>query len=107
MKFPDRSGAAKPNYLFECLAFSANDKTLQAFLAEFPRRAEDEVQEHSHDGGEFLHVLDGTLVIRYDDEEHVLRAGDSVYFDGSQMHSYRGTSKVPARAVVITTPPQV
>jgi transcriptional regulator with XRE-family HTH domain len=106
MQFPDRPGATKPNYLFECLAFSASDKTMQAFLAEFPKRAEDEVQEHAHEGGEFVHVLDGTLVIRYDDEEHVLRGGDSVYFDGSQMHSYRGTSKVPARAVVITTPPQ-
>lgn len=36
MKFPDRAGSPKPNYFFECLAFSAQEKGMKAFLAEFP-----------------------------------------------------------------------
>lgn len=107
MKFPDRPGSPKPNYFFECLAFSAQEKSLQAYLAEFPRRAEDEVTEHYHEGAEFLHIIEGSLGIRYQNEEYTLEAGDSVYFDSSEPHSYRGLSRSPARALVVTTPPRL
>jgi transcriptional regulator with XRE-family HTH domain len=107
MKFPDRPGSPKPNYFFECLAFSAPEKGIQAFLAEFPKRNWDEVPEHFHEGSELVHVLEGTLEIRYQGEEHALKQGDSVFFDGFEPHGYRGTSKLPARALVITSPPRL
>ena len=34
IRFPDHSGAAAPNFFFECLAFSTQNKSLQAYLAE-------------------------------------------------------------------------
>ncbi len=107
MKFPDRAGSVKPNFFFECLAFAAQEKGLQAYLAEFPKRAANEVEEHFHDGSEFIHLLEGTLVIRYQDEEQTVKAGDSVYFDSAEPHSYRGASKIAARALVVTTPPRL
>ena len=107
MRFPDRPAALKPNYFFECLAFSAQEKSLQAYTAEFPKRARAEVLEHFHDGAEFIHLLEGSLVIYFQGEEHTLNAGDSVYFDSSEAHSYRGISDEPARAVVVTTPPRL
>jgi hypothetical protein len=44
------------------------------------------------------------LDIRYQDEIHSLHAGDSVYFDSAEPHSYCGMSKQPVRAIIITTP---
>lgn len=104
IRFPERPDVPRPGYFFECLAYAAPDKTVQAYLAEFPKRDVEEVTEHFHDGSEFLHVLEGVLEIRYQDETHTLRAGDSVYFDSAEPHSYCGTSKTPAKALVITTP---
>ena len=106
IQFPDRPDSPRPAFFFECLAYSIQDKSLQAYLAEFPNRASSEVSEHVHDGAEFVHVLEGSLAIHYEDEDHVLRAGDSVYFDSSEPHSYHGTSKSPAKAIVITTLPR-
>jgi transcriptional regulator with XRE-family HTH domain len=106
MKFPDRAGSPKPAYFFECLAFGMQEKSLQAYLAEFPSRAPEESEDHFHDGAEFVHVLEGLLSVRYEGEEHRLKAGDSVYFDSSEPHSYRGISESPAKAVIITTPPR-
>jgi transcriptional regulator with XRE-family HTH domain len=106
IRFPDRAGAIKPNFLFECLAFSTQEKSLQAYLAQFPRRKANEVVEHIHDGAEFIHVLEGTLILRYSGEDHELNAGDSVYFDGSEPHSYRGGLE-GAQAIVVTTPPRI
>jgi transcriptional regulator with XRE-family HTH domain len=104
IKFPDNPESARPSFYFECLAYAIQDKSIQCYMAEFPKRLESEVTEHSHDGAEFLLVLEGQLEIRYHDETHLLNAGDSVYFDAAELHSYRGLSKSVAKAVVITTP---
>lgn len=107
IRFPERPDSTKPAYFFECLDFLTQDKSMQAYLAEFPKRSVAEATEHIHEGAEFLYVFEGTVGLRYQEEEHVLRAGDSVYFDGSEPHAYRGLSKTPARAVVVTAPPRV
>jgi transcriptional regulator with XRE-family HTH domain len=106
IQFPDRPDSTKPTFFFECLAFSTQDKSVQAYLAEFPKRSQDEVSEHFHEGSELIHVLEGSVGVLYDGEEHVLKQGDSVYFDSTEPHWYRGLSKQPAKAVVITTPPR-
>jgi transcriptional regulator with XRE-family HTH domain len=107
MRFPERADTPAPNYFFECLAFSSQGKGLQAYLAEFPRRAAAEAGEHFHEGSEFLFVLQGTLTIRFQDQDHDLQAGDSLHMDSSEPHSYRGTGKAGARAIVITVPPRI
>ena len=107
MKFPEKSDSPTPGYYFECLAFSAQDKSLQAYLAEFPVRGANEAMEHMHEGAEFFHVIEGVVSIRYQDEEHLMETGDSVYFDSSAPHAYRGIGTATAKAIVITTPPRV
>jgi len=107
MRFPERADAPDPSYFFECLAFSSQEKSLQAYQAEIQPRGEDRVTEHVHDGAEFIHVLSGVVGVRYLDEETILKAGDSVYFDSSQPHGYRADGAGPARAIVITTPPRI
>ncbi|WP_080508150.1 helix-turn-helix domain-containing protein [Bryobacter aggregatus] len=107
MLFPERSDSPTPGYFFECLAFSASEKSLQAYLAEFPSRKTETVTEHVHEGSEFIHVLAGSVQIRYQEEDHILHAGDSVYFDPTAPHSYRGVAEDEiSRAIVITTPPR-
>ena len=107
MRFPDRAGNPNPNYFFECLAFSTSEKGLEAYVAEFPQRSAEDQELHYHDGAELVFILEGELGLRYQNEEHVLRPGDSVYFDGAEPHCYRGRSEVPARAVVVTALPRL
>jgi len=106
MKFPERADLQTPAYFFECLAFATQGKELQAYLAEFPKRNTEEAIEHFHPGAEFLYMLEGSIAIRYEQEDHVLRAGDSVYFEGAEPHSYRGLGKTGGSALVVTTEPR-
>ena len=106
IKFPEQPGSVKPAYFFENLAFPAQDKAIQAYLAEFPKCSPEEVRPHFHEGSEFLYVFEGTLAILYDDEEYILKAGDSAYFESIEPHSYRGTSRTPVRALVVTVLPR-
>ena len=107
MKFPDRPTSPRPDYFFECLAFSAQEKSMQAYMAEFPRRGPTEVTEHFHEGAEFFHVLEGSLTIRYGGQDYPLQTGDSVYFDSAEPHCYRGTSRQPAKALVVVAAPRL
>jgi transcriptional regulator with XRE-family HTH domain len=104
VKVPQELDSPVPGYNFEVLAFGAIDKSLSAYLGEFPKLEANDIHEHFHDGSEFVHVLQGSLAIRYQSEDHVLSAGDSVYFDAAEPHSYQGLSDPPAQAIVITTP---
>jgi Cupin domain len=38
---------------------------------------------------ELIYVLSGKLAVRVDEEETILSAGDSMYFDSGAPHSYR------------------
>lgn len=107
LRFPDRLDSPVPGFYFEVLAFGASDKSISAYLADFPKHVSKEVREHVHEGSELVHVLEGVLGIHYQSEDHLLRAGDSVYFDASEPHCYFGQSETPARAIVVTTPPRL
>lgn len=104
IRFPETPDSPNPGFYFECLDFNMQDKSMQAYLAEFPPKEPRASLEHTHGGAELLYVLEGTVGVLYQDEEHVLNAGDSVYFDASEPHTYRGMSEKAARAVVVTTP---
>ena len=102
-RFPDLQDSPVPGFFFEVLAFGVTEKSIGAYLAEFPPIEPKVLRTHQHEGAEFIHVLQGVLGLNYQSEDHLLYAGDSVYFDASEAHSYCGQSDEPARAIVVTT----
>lgn len=104
MRFPESMDAVSPAYFFECLNFAADGKAFQAYLAEFPRRTPRYDPGHVHESTEFVHVVEGELMLRVGGEELTLASGDSAHFDGSEPHSYQGVGRHGARAIVVTYP---
>ena len=103
-RFPDDPARRNVNFHFESLDFKAVERKLNAFLADFQALPPEKATLHHHDGAEFLYVLGGTLALAIGDEEHVLKGGDSIYFDATQPHSYRRVGKPACRAITITVP---
>lgn len=103
-RFPERAGARPAAYEFESLDFTAVERKMNAYYAIFRAVGADETRPHDHPGAEFLHVLRGRLVLKVRDEEHVLTAGDSAYFNPSVPHSYRATGPGTCDAIVVTSP---
>jgi transcriptional regulator with XRE-family HTH domain len=108
IRFPELADSPVPGYFFEVLAFGTPNKQMSAYLADFPPSRGEDRREHFHDGSEFIHVLEGILAITYQGEEHILGVGDSVYFDASEPHCYRGgDAEKETRALVVTVPPRL
>jgi transcriptional regulator with XRE-family HTH domain len=106
MRFPDQPDSPAPNYFFEVLTYAPPGKKFQAYLADFPMNEANQATLHTHEGFEFVHVLGGAVEIVYEEDSYRLELGDSVYFDASVPHSYRGVCP-ESRAIVVadaTTP---
>jgi DNA-binding transcriptional MerR regulator len=61
---------------------------------------------YSHQGEEFIHMLEGTLEVWLDEIEcHVLHAGDSFWFESTLGHRWYNPGKSDALLLWINTPP--
>jgi transcriptional regulator with XRE-family HTH domain len=103
-RFPISPGSKDAPFFFECLDFNAIERKINAYLADFPARSGGKPFTHDHDGIEFIHVLGGKLALTLRDQETVLEAGDSVYFDSTVPHGYHRLGTRPCTAVVVTAP---
>lgn len=103
IRFPEKPELRSPGYFFESLDFSANNKGLQGYWAFFPPHEEEFSLPHTHEGQELIYVVEGKLTVRHDGEEFEMEAGDSAYFDATEIHSYRGSMPDGAKAVIATT----
>ena len=97
-----QSGAEDPRYYFESLGSLVPDRQLDPYLAEFQPGKGPDNNFHQHGGVEFLYVVRGSLGIQHGEVLHELRAGDSVYFDSSTIHSYTCLGDEPATALIVT-----
>lgn len=63
-------------------------------------------EAYSHDGEEFLFVIEGSLDVWLDEKEHYkLEAGDSLYFPSSVPHRWTNRGKEPSRVLWVNSPP--
>ena len=100
-RFGERLGGREVVWEFECLDFAATERRLNAYWVRF--NAVSRPRPHEHAGGEFIHVLRGSLRLTVAGDGHTLQAGDSIYFDPAQPHAYaRGGTRV-CEAIVVTT----
>lgn len=77
-----------PGYRYEDLAFRFSGKIMQPLLVTLDPTDEPAALV-SHSGQEFNMVLEGEIVLTFDDQEFVLSAGDSIYFNPKYMHGQK------------------
>ena len=72
-------------YRYESLAPHKKDRHMEPFLVSLePSKADEE--RSTHDGQEFIYVLEGAMEVRLGEEVYVLEPGDSIYYDSTVPH---------------------
>jgi transcriptional regulator with XRE-family HTH domain len=89
------------DYIYEALEEKKTNTHMEPILVEFPILDTSELVFVSHEGEEFLHLLEGKLEFRTVDRVEVLEPGDSIYFESDISHSFRCLSESPAKAIVV------
>lgn len=84
------------------------DRTMMPMLLTFDPGAA-LAEEGKHPGEEWVHVLDGELVLELEGlEPRILRTGDSAYYASTHPHAFRnGSMTRPLRVVCVDTPPNL
>lgn len=88
-------------YVYETLENKKPDKHMEPFLVEFPAMATEDMVFVSHEGEEFVYLMEGRLEFRTPDRVEILEPGDSIYFDSEVSHSFRCVGEGTAKAVVV------
>lgn len=91
-----------PGYMFENLAPRFTGKVMEPLLVTLIP-GEPVAALVTHEGQEFNLVLEGVIVLTYDDKEHVLNAGDAVYFDPTHPHGQKAAGESKARFLTVIT----
>lgn len=97
-----RFGKAKQEshgYEYLSLAPTKKDRAMEPFLVTLRPAASDEPS--SHDGQEFIYVLDGEMEVRIGDFRDILRPGDAVYYDSTSMHLVKAHGDKPAKILAV------
>jgi transcriptional regulator with XRE-family HTH domain len=94
-------GRPEAGYFYESLAYKKGRKTMEPFMIEFETKDERDLSFYSHEGEEFIFVLEGSLEFRTRDEVHQLAPGDSLYFESDVPHAYRAVGEENAKAIAV------
>ena len=81
----DSEKGAYYGYEFESLAPYKKDRHMEPFLVTLLPSATEE-ERSTHDGQEFIFVLQGKMEVRLGQEIHVLEPGDAIYYDSTVPH---------------------
>jgi len=85
-------------YHYAALAYKKLGKNMEPYIVALPF---DEAV-FSHEGEEFIYILEGTSEFVYDDKKQIVRKGDSIYIDSAIPHGGRSIGKKMAKALIIT-----
>jgi transcriptional regulator with XRE-family HTH domain len=92
---------ANYGYEYDSLAAGKKDRVMEPFIVTLHPSGADEPS--SHDGQEFIYVLDGEMEVVIEDTRDVLRPGDAVYYDSTSMHLVKAHGGKPAKILAVLT----
>lgn len=85
-------------YDYEILAENKPGKNMEPFVIHAPWEI---AKMYSHEGEEFIFVMEGCLEFEYDGKSYILEKGDNVYFDSIVPHAGKSLGHEKARLLVV------
>jgi len=103
-RFSERGNAVNSDLDFYSLAQNKAGRHMDPFVIDIFPSSEEEIKLSSHEGEEFIYVLEGKVEIKYGKDTYELNPGDSIYYDSivaHHVHSH-GTENAKILAIVYT-----
>ena len=84
-RFASKDGVAY-GYSYESLGFDKKDRHMEPFIVTLEPATLKSSKTSTHDGEEFIFVLEGAMEVILGDHTDILYPGDSIYYDSSVPH---------------------
>ncbi len=97
---PKKGGTPQP-YRYHSLAYGKKHKHMEPFMVEFDPHQAENTKSVQHAGEEFLYLLEGQVKLVHGDETYMIEAGDSAYWDSSDLHCLTAVGSQIARGIAV------
>jgi transcriptional regulator with XRE-family HTH domain len=103
--FSGASGAEHSSMLYYSLSQDKSGRHMEPFLIDVRPAAKESFVFSTHEGEEFIFVLEGVIEVSYGKNTYVLEEGDCIYYDSIVTHHVHAGNDEPARILgVVYTP---
>ncbi len=97
-------GAERAELAFHSLAANKADRHMEPFLIDVKPHVGEPVLS-THEGEEFIFVLDGEIEVSYGKERHRLGKGDAIYYDSIVPHHLHAAGSADAKILAVVYAP--
>ncbi len=88
-------------YSYESLGADKKDRKMEPFIVTLDANPVKKVSQSTHDGEEFIFVLEGEMEVTLGDHSDVLAAGDSIYYDSTIPHRVTAHGDTPSKILAV------
>jgi transcriptional regulator with XRE-family HTH domain len=104
-RFTSQSSEAREHLNFFSLAFDKAGRNMEPFIVDIEPGQQSDYMLSSHEGEEFIYVLDGEIEINYGKEVYRLAKGDSIYLDSIVLHNVHAGNHQSAKILAVVYAP--
>ena len=104
-RFTSQSSEAREHLNFFSLAFDKAGRNMEPFIVEIEPGQKSDYMLSSHEGEEFIYVLEGEIEINYGKEVYRLAKGDSIYLDSIVLHNVHAGNSMSAKILAVVYAP--
>ena len=104
-RFASKEGVSY-GYSYESLGFDKKDRQMEPFLITLEPATVKSEKLSTHDGEEFIFVLEGEMEAILGGHKDVLHPGDSIYYDSTIPHKVQCHRDIPTKILAVIWAPQ-
>ena len=104
-QFTSQPSESREHLNFFSLAFDKAGRNMEPFIVDIEPGLQSDYMLSSHEGEEFIYILEGEIEINYGKEIYKLGKGDSIYLDSIVLHNVHAGNNQPARILAVVYAP--
>jgi len=105
VRFAGKSRASTGELDFHALAQGKSGRNMEPFLIDLLSGTDQAFPLSTHEGEEFMYVLEGRVEVCYGKNRHLLDEGDSIYLDSIVPHHVHAYGDATARLLAVVYAP--
>lgn len=105
LSFSTEYESTREHLNFFSLAQDKAGRHMEPFIVEIEPSKESDYKLSTHEGEEFIYVLEGSVEINYGRDVFVINKGDTIYLDSVVAHNVHAAGQQPAKILAVVYSP--
>ncbi len=103
--FSNQNTEARSHLDFFALANGKSGRHMEPFIVDIQPSETNKGKKSTHEGEEFIFVLEGSVSIKYGKETYIINKGDSIYYDSIIEHLVESANSQAAKILAVVYTP--